>query len=95
MKFFGDDDDGDEPKKERKPSWPAIRDLFSTIIAPANGWQDASLIADEDEMRTHFYNAFPDVTLWFDDIRLALHALDIPYERNEHNNKWYYLARWK
>jgi hypothetical protein len=81
--------------KPKEPTWPAIRDLFSQIITSASDWNDAKIIASSDEMMQHFHEAFPDVSLWESDMRLALHDLGIPFERNEHNNKYYYLARWR
>lgn len=81
--------------EEKEPTWPAIRDLFQQIIEPAKNWQDAQIVASPEEMIAHFHEAFPDVSIWGDDMRLALHDLRIPFERNEHNNKYYYLAKWK
>jgi len=94
MRKHYDDDDDDEPK-EIKPTWPAIRDLFEQLIRPAKDWQEAEIIADNSEMAACFISSYPDVMLLFDDMRLALHDLKIPYERNEHNNKFYYLANWR
>lgn len=79
----------------REPTWPAMRDLFDQIIEKASGWEDATLIATYNEMLEHFSDAYPDVNYCPSDLTLALHDLQIPYERNEHNNKYYYLAKWK
>lgn len=79
-----------EPKELR---WPAIRDLFAQIIKKSD-WQHADIVATPQEMSEHFEKAFPDVYVSMSDLRLALHDLNIPYERNEHNNKYYYLAKW-
>jgi len=82
-------------KQKKEPTWTAIRDLFDQIIVRAKNWQDAEIIATPEDMADHFQNAFPDVNLWPSDIPLALHDLNIPFERNENNNKFYYLARWR
>lgn len=94
MRRHYDDDEDDEPK-EIKPTWPAIRDLFEQLIKPAKDWEHAQIIADSSEMAGHFMRSYPDTLLLFTDMRLALHDLNIPYERNEHNNKFYYLADWR
>lgn len=79
----------DSQKKE------SIQDLFDQIIVAAKNWQDAEIIATPEEMADHFQNAFPEVNLGPSDIPLSLHHLNIPFERNENNNKFYYLARWR
>ena len=84
----------DNNHKPKEPTWPALRDLFGQIIVRARNWQDAEIIATQEEMAEHFSNAYPDVNFWPSDIPLALHDLNIPYERNENNNKFYYLAKW-
>lgn len=85
-------DDDDEPVE---PTWPAVRDLFSGLIVPAKDWLDAELIAEPREMAGHFIAAYPEAAITMEDLRLALHDLRIPFERNEHNSKFYYLAKWR
>lgn len=87
-------EDNDQPKKLNAPTWPAVRDLLAQIIIRAKGWHDADLIATQKEMFQHFQEAFPGASLYPSDLILALHDLNVPYERNEHNNKYYYLAKW-
>lgn len=81
-------------EEKKAPNWQAVRDLFAQLIEPAN-WQSGDLIVKPDEMLEHFQNAYPGVDIWLEDMKLALHDLNIPFERNEHNNEFYYLARWK
>lgn len=88
---FLDDDEDDEPV----PTWPAIRDLYSQLIEKAKDWETADIIAEPVEMAAHLVQAYPEVNLSMEDLRLALHDLNIGFERNEFNNKFYYLANWK
>ena len=53
------------------------------------------IMATPAQMALHFHQAYPEVGLTMEDLRLALHDLNIPYERNEYNDKFYYLANWK
>lgn len=73
-------------------TWLAVRDLFSQLIRPAKGWEDADIIAEPAEMAQRFRQAYPEKKLFLEDMRLALHDLNISFERNEHNDKFYYLA---
>jgi hypothetical protein len=82
-------------KKEQKESnWIAIRDLFGQLIRPAR-WNNAEIISTAEQMADHFQNAYPGVFFSLEDLKLALHDLNIPFERNEHNNEFYYLAKWR
>ena len=84
------DNDDDVPA----PTWPAVRDLLQQLIMPAQ-WENAMIMATPAQMALHFHQAYPEVGLTMEDLRLALHDLNIPYERNEYNDKFYYLANWK
>jgi len=90
MKNFKHEDD--EPPE---PNWPAIRDLFAQYIEPAKSWEDADCLGELHIMAAHFCQACPNVEFTFEDLKLALYDLNISYERNEHNGKFYYLAKWK
>lgn len=81
--------------EEVKPNWPVIRDLFSQVIEPARTWEQADCLGELNDMAKHFTRAFPGVFYSIDDMKLALHDLNIPLERNEHNNRFYYLAKWR
>lgn len=81
---------------EQEPNWPAIRDLFSQIIGPARSWPEADCFGELKQMADIFSKSFPGVHYTYpEDIQLALHDLNIDPERNEHNNKFYYLAKWR
>ncbi|MBC8053755.1 MAG: hypothetical protein H7Y13_11890 [Sphingobacteriaceae bacterium] len=70
--------------------------MFSTEIAPARDWQDAQIIEQLEGMCKIFNNAYPGQAYTFEDMILALHAMRIEKDRNEHNNnEYYYLAKWK
>lgn len=84
-----------EKDDEPEPVWPVIRDRLDILIGPAKNWHTAQVIAEIPEMAKHFTQAYPEILFCYEDLRLALHDLGIPYERNEHNNKYYYLANWK
>lgn len=86
------EEEDDEPKA---PTWPAVRDLFAQLIARCSDWEEAQIIALPVDMAAHFHQAYPEANLCMEDLRLALHDLNIPYERNEHNDKFYYLANWR
>jgi hypothetical protein len=88
---FDDDDD----EKEPEPTWPAIRDLFANLIIKAKDWPDAELTAEPRDMIACFKQAYPEVIITMEDMRLALYDLGVPFERNEFNSKFYYLARYK
>lgn len=89
------DDEDEKPEKKKAPRWPQIVDLFSNEIGPARDWQDAEIIGNMEDMCKIFNEAFPGQAYMVDDMRLALHAMRIKHERNEHNQQYYYLAKWK
>jgi hypothetical protein len=89
-KHFEDSED-----EENKDNWLAVRDCLSQIIEKAKDWTDADCLSDLNDMAQHFTRAYPDVHCTVQDLRMALHDLNINQERNEHNNKYYYLAKWK
>ena len=89
-KSIYDEDDDDQPD-----SWEAVRDLFQQLIKPCFKWHEADIIAEPNEMAAYFRQHYPGVKLLMEDLRLAMHDLNVPFERNEHNNKFYYLAKWK
>jgi hypothetical protein len=86
--FDNFEDDAPESK------WPIIKDLFSSVIKPAKDWPEADCLGDINDMAMHFRNAFPEQIFTIEDLRLALHDMNIKFERNENNNKYYYLATW-
>jgi DNA invertase Pin-like site-specific DNA recombinase len=90
-KKYHDEDDEDE----KPENWPAIRDLFAQVIQPAKDWTDADIIESVSGMAEKFSNSFPGVAYTFDDLKLALFDMNVSFERNEHNNKFYYLAKWR
>jgi hypothetical protein len=89
-KHFEDPED-----EENKDNWLAVRDQLATIIEKADDWADADCLSDLSDMARHFMEAFPDVHCTVQDLRMALRDLNIDQERNEHNDKYYYLAKWK
>ncbi|HEY0056290.1 MAG TPA: hypothetical protein VGB63_13115 [Pedobacter sp.] len=89
------DDEDEKPKKENAPRWPQIVDLFSNEIAPARDWQDAEIIETLEGICVIFNKAFPGQVYVYEDMILALHAMRIEKDRNEHNGEYYYLAKWK
>jgi len=90
-----DDDDDESPKKPEKDYWITIRDLLDQIIVKNDDWTTAGIIAELVDMANVFRQQYPEVIFCIEDLRMALHDLNIGYERNEHNNKFYYLANWK
>jgi hypothetical protein len=92
MKKYEEDD---EEFEQKDPSWWAVKDLFEELIVKAKGWEDAQIFAEPLDMAGYFRQAYPEVRLTMEDLRLALHDLNVPFERNEHNAKFYYLAKWK
>lgn len=80
--------------KKNTENWKEVSSLFSTVITPTKDWTQADCLGDINEMAVHFTNAFPEHQFSIEDLRLALHDMNVPFERNEHNNKWYYLAKW-
>ena len=86
--------DYDDEEEEKAPSWPAIRDLFKQLISPAKDWPESDCLGTISDMAKHFSQAYPEVMFTVEDLRLALYDMGIPYERNENNNKHYYLAKW-
>jgi hypothetical protein len=81
--------------KKSKDNWKVVRDLLASLLGPAKDWADADCLGDLNDMAIRFTEAYPDVNCTVEDLRLALHDLNISYERNEHNNKYYYLAKWR
>jgi hypothetical protein len=76
-------------------NWIAVRDLFELLIVKAPDWENADIVEEPEGMAKIFKTAYPEKSVWMEDMRLALHDLNVPFERNEHNNKFYYLAKWK
>jgi len=91
MKKRHEEDDEDE----KPDNWKVIRDLFISVIEPARDWPDADLVETLKGMGEKFSNSFPGVRFTYDDLKLALYDMGILFERNEHNNKFYYLAKWR
>jgi hypothetical protein len=79
----------DDEEKPAKQVWPQIVDLFSNEIGPAKDWQDADIVGSMEDICKIFNEGFPGALFFTAD------AMRIPHERNEHNNKYYYLAKWK
>jgi len=90
-----DEDDDEKPKKPKVEYWKVVKDLLEQTIVKNGDWQTAEIIAELEEMINIFRKQYPEVIFSVEDLRLALHDLNIDYERNEHNDRFYYLANWK
>jgi|GEM_PF-6008023 len=85
----------EEDKDDKPAAWIIIRDLFILDIEPAKSWAEADCLGDLSEMCAVFSNAHPSVFFLPNHMELALYDMNIKFERNEHNNKFYYLAKWR
>jgi hypothetical protein len=83
----------DDFSDDKTTNWEVLRNLLTLHISGST-WTDADSIASLDDLYDQVRNILPAVSFSHEDLQLALYSLSVPFERNEHNNKFYYLVKW-